>query len=70
VKMHAHWRVVREGAYSCCRGGVAPKNIYLDLRVCSRCRLVYRIARWQCELSVGVLGVGNAVVSALGAWAS
>ena len=70
MKMHAHWRVVREAACSSCGGGQAHKHVYLNLRLYSYCRQVYRMARWQGESSVGVLGVGNAVVSALGAWAS
>jgi hypothetical protein len=45
---------------------MAHKSIYLDLGVYIRCRKVYRMAIWQCESSVGILGVGNAVVSAFG----
>lgn len=66
MKMHAHWRKVRESACSPCSGEMAHKSIYLDLGVYIRCRKVYRMAIWQCESSVGILGVGNAVVSAFG----
>jgi hypothetical protein len=64
VKMHAHWRVVREAACCSCGSRMADKHVHLDSRVCSCSRQVYNIVLWQRESSAGVLGVGNAVLGA------